>query len=42
MNVRFNPYQLIEEELLKEKSIVLQDKILVQDENEPILVLIKQ
>jgi len=37
MDVRFNPYQLIEEELLEEKPIVLQGKILVQNENKPIL-----
>jgi len=45
MDVRFNPYQLIEEELLKEKLIapkqgmlVHEEKpILVQDESKPIL-----
>ena len=36
MDVKFNPYELTEE-LLEEKSIVLQEKILVQDENAPIL-----
>ncbi|KAJ8435536.1 hypothetical protein Cgig2_034107 [Carnegiea gigantea] len=36
MNVIFNPYQLIKEELLKEKPIALQERILVHEEK-PIL-----
>ena len=37
IDVLLNPYQLIEEELFKEKLIFLQEKIFVQEENEPIL-----